>query len=164
MPRERDPFPFPRYENDYTLTGTKQIQKMDYDKPTHLAQNDDPWRRLYSASTMSSSNRNIFHCDTTAARDSLDIHLKSIYNHHLGLFPKKNLTVTQSNGGDYLPNQTLKRNSEAPVCETSNKGIKVWIDGQRTSMHSTKGTIESHHAASTNRGYSRKHDGGFYST
>ncbi|XP_056629373.1 cilia- and flagella-associated protein 276 [Triplophysa dalaica] len=171
MPRERDPFPFPRYENDYTLTGSKQIQIMAYDKPTHLAQNDDPWRRLYSASTMSSSRRNIFHCDTTASQDSLDIHLKSIYDHHLGLFPKKNLTVTQKEtvsddhgNGDYLPNQTFKRNSEAPVCEPSNKGIKVWIDGQRVSMHSIKGTIESHHAASTNRGYSRKHDGGFYST
>lgn len=26
MPRERDPFPFPRYENDYTFTGSKQTQ------------------------------------------------------------------------------------------------------------------------------------------
>ncbi|KAI7797814.1 hypothetical protein IRJ41_019725 [Triplophysa rosa] len=159
MPSERDPFPFPRYENDNTFTGSKQIQKMAYDKPTHLAQNDDPWRRLYSTSTTSSSRRNIFHCDTTAARDSLDIHLKSIYDHHLGLFPKKNLTVTQKEtvSDDY-------GHSGAPVCKTPNKGIKVWIDTQRASIHSMKGTIESHHAASTNRGYSRKHDGGFYST
>nr|XP_055025208.1 cilia- and flagella-associated protein 276 [Misgurnus anguillicaudatus] len=160
MPRERDPFPFPRYENDNTFTGSKEIQKLFYEEPTHLAQNNEPWRRLYNTETMSSSRRNVFNRDNTAPRDSLDIHLKSIYNHHLGLFKNKSQTVTQKE----TVSEDNRKNSEVPVREAEYKGIKVWVDSQKASIHSIKGTIESHHSASTNRGYSRKHDGGFYST
>ncbi|XDV49071.1 hypothetical protein PO909_018393 [Leuciscus waleckii] len=164
MPQERDPFPFPRYENDYTCTGNKAIQKLPYDKPTHLAQNDEPWRRLHNTTTQASSHRNVFHYDATAPNDSLDIHLKSSYDHHLGLFQNKSQTVTQKETLA-LDNATLKnRESEDSVCETDNKGIKVWVNIQKASIYSIKGSIESHHTASTNRGYSRKHDGGFYST
>ncbi|XP_056116996.1 cilia- and flagella-associated protein 276 [Rhinichthys klamathensis goyatoka] len=161
MPQERDPFPFPRYENDYTYTGNKAIQKLPYDKPTHLAQNDEPWRRLHNTTTQASSHRNVFHYDDTAPNDSLDIHLKSTYDHHLGLFQNKSQTMTQKETLT-LDNATLKnRESEE---KTDNKGIKVWVDTQKASIYSIKGSIESHHTASTNRGYSRKHDGGFYST
>ncbi|XP_051758358.1 cilia- and flagella-associated protein 276 isoform X2 [Ctenopharyngodon idella] len=164
MPQERDPFPFPRYENDYTYTGNKAIQKLPYDKPTHLAQNDEPWRRLHNTTTLASSHRNVFHYDTTTPKDSLDIHLKSTYDHHLGLFQNKSQTVMQMESVA-LDNATLKnRESEDSVSETNNKGIKVWVDPQKASIYSIKGSIESHHTASTNRGYSRKHDGGFYST
>ncbi|RXN23180.1 putative protein C1orf194-like [Labeo rohita] len=164
MPQERDPFPFPRYENDYTLTGSKEIQKLPYDKPTHLAQDDEPWRRLHNTTTQASSRRNVFHCDTTAPKDSLDIHLKSTYDHHLGLFQNKYQIVTQKETVA-LDNGTLKnKESEDSMCETENKGMKVWVDTQKASIYSIKGSIESHHTASTNRGYSRKHDGGFYST
>lgn len=163
MPQERDPFPLPRYENDYTYTGNKAIQKLPYGKPTHLAQNDEPWRRLHNTTTRASSHRNVFHYDTAAPKDSLDIHLKSTYDHHLGLFQNKNQTVTQRDTVA-LDNATLKnRESEDSVRETGNK-IKVWVDTQKASINSIKGSIESHHTASTNRGYSRKHDGGFYST
>ncbi|XP_067268773.1 cilia- and flagella-associated protein 276 [Pseudorasbora parva] len=164
MPQERDPFPFPRYENDYTYTRNKAIQKLAYDKPTHLAQNDEPWRRLYNTTTQASFHRNVFHYDAPAPKDSLDIHLKSTYDHHLGLFQNKNQTVTQRDTVE-LDNATLKnKESEESVRETNNKGTKVWVDSQKASIYSIKGSIESHHTASTNRGYSRKHDGGFYST
>ncbi|XP_051758357.1 cilia- and flagella-associated protein 276 isoform X1 [Ctenopharyngodon idella] len=180
MPQERDPFPFPRYENDYTYTGNKAIQKLPYDKPTHLAQNDEPWRRLHNTTTLASSHRNVFHYDTTTPKDSLDIHLKSTYDHHLGLFQNKSQTVMQMESValdnalsksespshcNAFSHRTLKnRESEDSVSETNNKGIKVWVDPQKASIYSIKGSIESHHTASTNRGYSRKHDGGFYST
>ncbi|XP_043102517.1 protein C1orf194 homolog [Puntigrus tetrazona] len=161
---QRDPFPFPRHENDYTFTGSKEIQKLPYDKPTHLAQNDEPWRRLHNKATQASSRRNVFHYDTTAPQDSLDIHLKSTYNHHLGLFLSKNQTVTQKETAA-VDNETLiNQESEESMCETENKGMRVWVDNQKASIYSIKGSIESHHTASTNRGYSRKHDGGFYST
>ena len=35
---------------------------------------------------------------------------------------------------------------------------------KKESIHSVKGAIDSHHSAATNAGYSRKHDGGFYTT
>ncbi|XP_016086639.1 cilia- and flagella-associated protein 276 [Sinocyclocheilus grahami] len=164
MPQERDPFPFPRYENDYTFTGSEEIQKLAYEKPAHLAQNDEPWRRLHYSTTQASSRRNVFHYDTTAPKNSLDIHLKSTYDHHLGLFQNKNQTVTQKEtvALDYgtLKNKEL----EESMRETETKRMRVWVDTQKASIYSIKGSIESHHTASTNRGYSRKHDGGFYST
>ncbi|XP_051950724.1 cilia- and flagella-associated protein 276 [Xyrauchen texanus] len=163
MPRERDPFPFPRFENDHTFNGIKEIQKLPYDKPAHLAQNDEPWRRLNNTGTTSSSRRTIFHRDITAPKDSLDIHLKSTYDHHLGLFQDKSQTLTQretvAENNASLKN---KEQLETLVCENENKGMKLWVDSQKASIYSIKGTIESHHTASTNRGYSRKHDGGFY--
>ncbi|XP_051524394.1 protein CFAP276-like isoform X1 [Myxocyprinus asiaticus] len=165
MPRERDPFPFPRYENDHTFTGRKDIQKLPYDKPAHLAQNDEPWRRLHNMATLASSRQNICYHDIIAPRDSLDIHLKSTYDHHLGLFQNKSQTLIQSEtfAKDHA---TLKNKEllETPMCETQNTGFKMWADSQKASIYSIKGTIESHHTASTNRGYSRKHDGGFYSS
>ncbi|XP_051508446.1 cilia- and flagella-associated protein 276 isoform X2 [Myxocyprinus asiaticus] len=163
MPRERDPFPFPRFENDHTFNGSKEIQKLPYDKPAHLAQNDEPWRRLHNTGTMASSRRNIFYRDITAPKDSLDIHLKSTYDNHLGLFQNKSQTLTQRE--TVAENHATLKNREqleTPVCENENKGMKVWVDSQKASIYSIKGTIESHHTASTNRGYSRKHDGGFY--
>ncbi|XP_026104956.1 uncharacterized protein C1orf194 homolog isoform X2 [Carassius auratus] len=138
--------------------------KLPYDKPTHLAQNDEPWGRLHNTTTQASSRRQVCHYDTTVPKDSLDIHLKSTYDHHLGLFQDKNKTVTQKET-IALENGTLKnKESEDSVSETENKGMRVWLDTQKASIYSIKGSIESHHTASTNRGYSRKHDGGFYST
>ncbi|XP_056320357.1 cilia- and flagella-associated protein 276 isoform X1 [Danio aesculapii] len=164
MPQERDPFPFPRYENDFTLTGRKEIQKLSYDKPTHLAQNDEPWRRLHNTTTEASSRRTIFHYNTTTPKDSLDIHLKSAYDHHLGLFQNKSQTVMQMETVGAENGTKKNKELEDSVCDAENKGIKVWVDAQKASLYSIKGSIESHHTASTNRGYSRKHDGGFYST
>ncbi|KAL1269922.1 hypothetical protein QQF64_032211 [Cirrhinus molitorella] len=138
MPQERDPFPFPRYENDYTLTGSKEIQKLPYDRPTHLAQDDEPWRRLHNTTTQASS---------------LELYFIMIPQHQ-----RTKETVVLDNG-------TLKnKESEDSMCETENKGMRLWVDTQKASIYSIKGSIESHHTASTNRGYSRKHDGGFYST
>ncbi|KAL1258555.1 hypothetical protein QQF64_009132 [Cirrhinus molitorella] len=163
MPQERDPFPFPRYENDYTLTGNKEIQKLPNDRPTHLAQDDEPWRRLHNTTTQASTRRTVFHYNTTAPKDSLDIHLKSTYDHHLGLFQNKNQIVTQKETVA-LDNGTLKnKESEDSMCETENKGMRLWVVTQKASIYSIKGSTESHHTASTNRGYSRMHDGGFYS-
>ncbi|XP_051508449.1 cilia- and flagella-associated protein 276 isoform X5 [Myxocyprinus asiaticus] len=141
MPRERDPFPFPRFENDHTFNGSKEIQKLPYDKPAHLAQNDEPWRRLHNTGTMASSRRNIFYRDITNKSQTLT-QRETVAENHATLKNREQL--------------------ETPVCENENKGMKVWVDSQKASIYSIKGTIESHHTASTNRGYSRKHDGGFY--
>ena len=46
------------------------FQKEADDKPTHLAQNDDPWNRTV---TLPPSVREVFHLDPQASKDSLDI-------------------------------------------------------------------------------------------
>ena len=41
--------------------------------------------------------------------------------------------------------------------------LKVSSGDKKTCIHAVEGAIPSHHSAATNRGYSRRHDGGFYS-
>ncbi|XP_010891660.2 protein C1orf194 homolog isoform X1 [Esox lucius] len=176
----RDPFPFPKPENDYTLSGRKQCQKQTFDKPTHLAQNEKPWSRLNDLATLASIRRNVLYHDpqkikviptilyalpTKAPNDSLDFHLKSTYDHHKEFLRSKNETLYQMETVTDDHGRTLKNRgqNEATVCE-KDPSVKVWMSSQKSSIYSIEGTIESHHNASTNRGYSRKHDGGFYST
>ncbi|KAL2103333.1 hypothetical protein ACEWY4_000201 [Coilia grayii] len=164
MARKCNPYSFPRYENDYSFMGLKECQKHPYDTPTHIAQNENPWCRLNDSATLSSVRRNVCYHDPEASRDSLDFHLKSTYDHHQEFLRSKNETLFQretyfDDHGRILKN---REKAEAPQCGM--KEIRVWVNPQKASIYSIQGTIESHHNASTNRGYSRKHDGGFYST
>uniref|UniRef100_A0A8C5FAC9 Uncharacterized protein n=1 Tax=Gadus morhua TaxID=8049 RepID=A0A8C5FAC9_GADMO len=84
--------------------------------------------------------------------DSLDFHLKSLYDHHEDFLRTRNQTLTLKE----------REKQEMQQKNLKNDSIRVWITPQKCSIYSIKGTIESHHNA--NRGYSRKHDGGFYST
>ncbi|KAJ8017112.1 hypothetical protein DPEC_G00014380 [Dallia pectoralis] len=161
----RNPFPFPQPENDYTLSGRKQCQKQTFDKPTHLAQIEEPWSRLNDLATLASIRRSVLYSDPQEPRDSLDFHLKSTYDHHKEFLRSKNETLYQKETVTNDHGRNLKNHGqhEVPLCE-KDQSVKVWMNAQKSSIHSIEGTIESHHNASTNRGYSRKHDGGFYST
>uniref|UniRef100_A0A667ZU11 Uncharacterized protein n=1 Tax=Myripristis murdjan TaxID=586833 RepID=A0A667ZU11_9TELE len=120
------------------------LQRGPYDKPTHLVQSEEPWSRLHDRAT-------------SAPRDSLDFCLKSVYNHHEEFLQTKSQTLYQR--------ETVSaghRWQEAPQNELE-RDIRMWVSPQRCSIYSIEGAIESHHNASTNRGYSRKHDGSFFS-
>ncbi|KAG7332435.1 hypothetical protein KOW79_004269 [Hemibagrus wyckioides] len=158
MSRDRDPFPFPKYENDHTFTGNKACQKLPYKKPTHIAQNEEPWSRLNDSQTLSSMRRSVLY-HKEAPKDSLDFHLSAVYDNHLDFLLKKNETLFQK---ESLLTDRGGNDDDAPKHDNYMK-IREWVNPQRATIHSTKGAIESHHNASTNRGYSRKHDGGFYS-
>ncbi|XP_036434292.1 protein C1orf194 homolog [Colossoma macropomum] len=159
MPRNRDPFPFPRYENDQTFTGNQVCQKPPFKKPTHIAQNDQPWSRLNDTATETSMRRSVLYHDKEAPKDSLDFHLRSVYDNHLDFLRNKNQTLLQR---ETLKERRVKhKEADEPICDTQE--MRVWVNPQKESIYSIEGTIESHHNASTNRGYSRKHDGGFYS-
>lgn len=71
------------------------FQQLPYAKPTHLAQNEDPWHRLNSTCTLTSSRREIYHFDPQAPSDSLDFILKSQYDHHDEFLQAKNDTLFQ---------------------------------------------------------------------
>uniref|UniRef100_A0A452SE82 Uncharacterized protein n=1 Tax=Ursus americanus TaxID=9643 RepID=A0A452SE82_URSAM len=51
-----------------------------------------------------------------------------------------------------------------PPSITSRANIRHWINPKKESIHSIQGSIVSPHTAATNGGYSRKNDGGFFST
>ncbi|XP_026802921.1 cilia- and flagella-associated protein 276 isoform X1 [Pangasianodon hypophthalmus] len=167
MSRDRDPFPFPKYENDQTFTGSKpcqrvcdHVQKLPFKKPTHIAQNEEPWSRLNDSQTFSSMKRSVLY-HKEAPKDSLDFHLSAVYDNHLDFLLNKNETLVQR---ESLMRDHGGNNDDAPKQEDYNMKIRVWVNPQKASIYSTEGAIESPHNASTNRGYSRKHDGGFYST
>ncbi|XP_017322551.1 cilia- and flagella-associated protein 276 [Ictalurus punctatus] len=159
MPRARDPFPFPKNENDHTFTRRKPCQKQAFTKPTHIAQNEEPWSRLNDNPTVSSMRRSaLYHKE--APKDSLDFHLSAAYDNHLDFLLNKNETVLQR---ETLMKDWGGTNDDAPKYDDNNMNIRVWVNPQKASIYNTEGAIVSHHDASTNRGYSRKQDGGFYS-
>ncbi|XP_060701003.1 cilia- and flagella-associated protein 276 [Hemiscyllium ocellatum] len=192
MPETRDPFPFPRYENDDDFRGQKKdTQVPQYLKPTHLAQQQDPWNRLSAAVTVASANKGIFLYNPKAPKDSLDLHLSSVYNHSGDFLKHKNevllqkITCDPQRGcwlgmDDQLPEDIFRRKMakdsvqkdicgcapEEPdtranyLCERPPP--KQWMSPEKLPIHSIRGTIRSQHTAATNRGYSRKFDGGFY--
>ncbi|XP_072304687.1 cilia- and flagella-associated protein 276 [Eucyclogobius newberryi] len=90
----RDPYPPKKLENDFTLSGYKAPQKITYNKPSHMAQTEEPWSRLHDSATHSSFRRTVF-CDTQAPRDSLDFQLKTVYDHHKDFFCSKNQILCQ---------------------------------------------------------------------
>ncbi|XP_031422889.1 protein C1orf194 homolog [Clupea harengus] len=166
MARKCKPYPYPRCENDHTFNGIKECQKHPFETPIHLAQNENPWSRLNDTATLASVRRNVCYYDQEAPSDSLDFQLKSTYDHHQEFLCNKNKTLFQRETYSDEHGRILKNRekAEAPQCEVEKRDIRVWVNPQKASIYSIQGTIESHHNASTNRGYSRKHDGGFYST
>ncbi|KAI5095021.1 hypothetical protein C0J45_15096 [Silurus meridionalis] len=154
----RDPYPFPKYENGHTFTGSKPCQKLPFTKPTHIAQQEEPWSRLNDSLTLSSMRRSVLFYKV-APQDSLDLHLSAVYDNHVDFLRNKNEILLQRETvvGDRGVNK-----EDAP--KDDGMKLNVWVNPQKASIYSTEGAIESHHIASTNQGYSRKHDGGFYST
>uniref|UniRef100_W5MVW2 Si:ch211-163l21.7 n=1 Tax=Lepisosteus oculatus TaxID=7918 RepID=W5MVW2_LEPOC len=158
MPRSRDPFPYPKYENDDTFIGKpKNCQKVPYSKPTHLAQNEDPWNRLNARATLSSARREVLYFDPEVPQDRLDFQLKSLYDHHEEFLKDKNETLYQRE--TFTEDHGYSKDNNDSVL------LRISVTpGVRCSPNSPFVFPESHHNASTNRGYSRKQDGGFYST
>lgn len=159
----RDPYPFPRLENDTNFAGHDDIR----DTSMRLSgSGSDQWTKLNATKTLSSARQEVASYDPQAPRDSLDFVLKCKYNHSDEFIRSKAETLIQpetvgENHGRILKNRpppykpvTLQ---DLPLIEHS--------PTRKTTTHSSKGlAIESHHSEATNRGYSRKHDGGFYST
>ncbi|KAM9342516.1 cilia- and flagella-associated protein 276 [Pholidichthys leucotaenia] len=91
----RDPFPSPKLENDSTLSGFRPQQRRTFNKPTHNTQPEEPWSRLYNTATVASTRRSVTHFEHQAPNDSLDLQLKSIYDHHKNAFWGKNQILYQ---------------------------------------------------------------------
>merc|ERR1712080_401835 len=121
--------------------------------------------RLYETKTLTSSRREVFHHDPQAPGDSLDFVIKSTYDHHQEFLKSTSETLFQPETLGLPHGRKLKNRSDANIKDgmKSTNGPLVSISENRESIDSVKGAIPSHHSAATNRGYSRKHDGGFYS-
>ncbi|KXJ11824.1 uncharacterized protein C1orf194 homolog [Exaiptasia diaphana] len=157
----RDPYPFPRLQNDTDFAGSEAKQINPVQTSSYKG---EQWDRLYKTATLSSLRREVFHNDPQAPRDSLDFVIKSTYDNHAEFLKSSAETLVQPEtvGGPH--GRVLKNRPPPPEAPIDiyklplNRSSAV----KRESVHSINGAIESHHSASTNGGYSRKHDGGFY--
>ncbi|KAM6167893.1 cilia- and flagella-associated protein 276 isoform 2-T2 [Erethizon dorsatum] len=103
-------------------------------------------------------------------KDDLDFRLAALYDHHSGTFKNKSeILLHQETIQDtreiiktQFPGEYLSFPPLPPITSLAN--IRQWINPKKESIHSIQGAIVSPHTAATNGGYSRKHDGGFFST
>ncbi|XP_016011087.2 protein C1orf194 homolog isoform X5 [Rousettus aegyptiacus] len=146
-----------------------QHRKLPYKNPTHLAQQQEPWNRLSSTPTVTSMRRDAYFFDPEIPKDDLDFRLAALYDHHIGAFKNKSeILIHQETIQDtyaIMKSQSPGEpspSSTSPI--TSRANIRHWINPKKDSIHSIQGSIVSPHTAATNGGYSRKNDGGFFST
>ena len=170
----RNPYPFPQLENDANFCGAKPSDKSmsrsygsDEQDKLQLKEGDaDPWQRLNAIKTLSSQRQEVAYYDPQAPKDSLDFVLKCQYDHHNMIMKSSAETLKQPEtiGSDH--GRVLKNRPVVPEPVTlETQQLLAFKEPRNASIHSAKGlAIESHHSEATNRGYSRKHDGGFYST
>ncbi|KAM8863794.1 cilia- and flagella-associated protein 276 [Spinachia spinachia] len=133
----RDPFPSPKFENGFSLSGFRPQQRTTFNKPTHIAQTEEPWSRLSDAATAASSRRSAVHDKHQAPKDSLDFLLESVYDHHKDFFWLKNQVSYQKE--TFSEDQRKKETSKQDMLEKEKENsIRVWVDPQRRSIHSIK--------------------------
>ncbi|KAA8591133.1 hypothetical protein FQN60_002076 [Etheostoma spectabile] len=137
----RDPFPSTKLENGFTLSGFRPPQRKAYDKPTHIAQTEEPWSRLHDTTTLASSRRSVLHYEHQGPNDSLDFQLKSVYDHHKDFFWRKNQILYQ----------------KETVSEDHRKQENIKEDGLEKEQ-------ENEIRAFSTKGYTKENGGFFYST
>ncbi|XP_065067326.1 protein CFAP276-like [Rhopilema esculentum] len=166
----RDPYPFPRYENDTEFAGQKETSQVIRHKPNKATKlhshvpDDRAWDRLYQTQTLASTRRKVFHHDPQAPNDALDFVIKSKYDHHNEFLRSKAETFFQPETLGIPLGRQLKNKPPPPppVIEPEDIVLRKSIGTKKENINSINGAIASHHSAATNGGYSRKDDGGFY--
>jgi len=160
----RDPYPFEKYQNDDNFMGRRDPEGICYPVPTHLAQRQEPWQRLSAHHTLSSARHQVYHHDPQAPTDDLDFVLKSQYNQHEELLKNKNEVLYQKETvGDDHGRVLKNRIKVEPVKPMPlNHPLIISSQAKKEDINSVKTAIESHHTETTNKGFSRKIDGGFF--
>lgn len=169
MPHSQESFSSPAVgDKDTHLGNLLASKKSTFKNPTHLVQQQDTWNRLSSASTATSIRRDAYFYDPKIPKDDLDFRLAALYDHHTGAFKNKTEILLHQETIEDMQGTKLQFPGEcfhspsAPI--TSRTTIRHWINPKKESIHSIQGSIVSPHTAATNGGYSRKNDGGFFST
>ena len=162
----RDPYPYPKLENDKDFSRTPPQQYQE-DGTIRIGPGEkDPWSRLNDTTTLSSYRRQAYYYDPKAPNDKLDFVLKCQYNHSEEFLKSQAQTLVQPETLGLSHGRVLKNRPVAPKPVTlEEKDLVAYCDHQKTTVNSAKGlAIESHHSEATNRGFSRKSDGGFFTT
>ena len=164
----RDPFPHPRLENDdHFVDNSKSPSNKTSPSSLKLTPGDkDPWSRLNDTQTLTSQRRNVYYYDPKTPNDKLDFVLKCQYNHSEEFLKSTAETLVQAETLGLPHGRVLKNRPVIPKPLTlEDKELVSYSEPRKTTVNSAKGlAIEGHHSEATNRGFSRKTDGGFYTT
>lgn len=163
----RNPFPSPKLENDTNFTKTSPQKQSPHKDTINLSPGEkDPWSRLNEVPTLTSYRRHAYYQDPKAPNDKLDFVLKCQYNQSEEFLKSEAETLIQPETFGVDHGRILKNRPIAPKpLLLEDKELVYFCDPQKTTVNSAKGlAIESHHSEATNRGFSRKKDGGFFST
>lgn len=167
---KRDPYPYPRLEND-TSFGKIDVPEKTRKSPQNKQlkpspEKPDPWSRLNNTATLNSQRRHVCYYDPVVPNDNIDFVLKCQYNHSDEFMKSKAETLLQPETVDGDHGRVLKNRPVARKPPTlEEQKLVEFQDPRKVTLNSAKGlAIQSHHSEATNRGYSRKDDGGFYST
>ena len=180
---ERDPLPYPRRQNDDDFLGknkplmiNQSFNSSGGSKDLDLSGNEEtlvlapgetsPWERLAYNKTLSSMRREVYHYDPISPNDHLDFALRVEYDQHKNCMHSKAEAVIQPETAREDHGRVMKNRPVVVEPMTLEKKDLVSNAAPRTTtLDCAKGlSIESHHSEATNRGYSRKKDGGFYCT
>ncbi|XP_069545252.1 cilia- and flagella-associated protein 276 [Brachyistius frenatus] len=141
----RDPFPSQKVENDITLSGIRPRQRKTF-KPTHIAQTEEPWCHLHHTATFSSTQQSVMRHEYQAPKDSLDRHLKSVYNHHDDIFWGKNQvlyqqdTITQAHR-KLMSSTCRKRNkTKTSQCGSTHRGAPFRASNDAQAFSNSSGS------------------------
>ncbi|XP_055474127.1 cilia- and flagella-associated protein 276 [Psammomys obesus] len=155
-------------DEDNNLGNPRTAKKLLNKNPAHLAQHQEPWTRLNAKATITSKRREAYFFDPKIPKDDLDFRLAALYDHHTGIFKNKTEILLQQETTEDIRKKQMQFPGESlqapPAPITSRANIRHWISPKKESIHSIQGSIVSPHTAATNGGYSRKTDGGFFST
>lgn len=176
MESSRKPYPFPQLENDDNFVkGSKSGQESQNNNDQNLSGNTETlntstgeantsWDRLNSVKTLSSQRHEVYHYDPVAPKDNLDLVLRCQYNHQTCFMSSKAEMILQPETVGIDCGRVLKnRPHVSEIVTLKKKELVTYNEPRRTTIDCAKGlSIESHHSEATNRGYSRKDDGGFY--
>ncbi|RNA41261.1 hypothetical protein BpHYR1_001686 [Brachionus plicatilis] len=160
----RDPLSYPRLENDDNFVGKREMQKLPFTASTREVQGEQPWSRLFNTGTLSSVRHQVFSFDSKAPNDSLDFLLKTKYDQHIETLKPISRTRVQKETVDEDHGRILKNRTK--IVQTPppplNHPLRVSVSDRKERIEQAKLAIESHHTILTNKGYSRKPDGGFF--
>ncbi|XP_019944575.2 cilia- and flagella-associated protein 276 [Paralichthys olivaceus] len=132
----RDPFSSPKFENEFSLSGFRPQLRQTCKKPTHIAQTEEPWSRLYDRATLASTRRSVMYDELQAPCDSLDLHLNSVYDHNKDFYKKNQTLYQRETVSEDLRKQ--ENENQDPLQKKQEGDIIMWVDPQRRSIHSIK--------------------------
>jgi len=163
VPGGRFPYNSPAREGDDDFLGKKRASvKTPFKEASKMA--SSPWNRLYSTPTLASTRKEIYHHEPEAPNDKLDFAIKSAYNQHAQFLSGNNETLYQKETVSDNHGRKLKNRVKATPLPYDPMKPPLRSAGtvKKGDINNIDQSIVSHHSAATNRGYSRRHNGGFY--